>query len=90
MLIQNPSEGCSKTVQILAIQTPFEIQRLMWPGVYRAKTREAHASSSLLLSNLYLSDTKAYAPSIRALLGSAAIFCKEVVLKAHALLEHPM
>jgi len=39
------------------------------------------SSSSLLLSSLELSDTKVYAPQIRALLGTAAHFCEVVVLK---------
>jgi len=37
--------------------------------------------SSLLHSSLELSDTKVYEPYVRALLGTAAHFCKVVVLK---------
>ena len=51
----------------------------------RAHRREhlhrIYLSSSLLLSNLELSDTKVYEPYIRARLGTAAHFCKVVVLK---------
>ena len=39
-------------------------------------------TSSLLLSRLELSDTHVYEPKIRALLGTAAHFCKVVVLKS--------
>ena len=39
------------------------------------------SSSSLLLSSLELSDTKVYAPEIRALLGTASHFCEIGVLK---------
>ena len=39
------------------------------------------SSSSLLLSSLELSDTKVYEPEIRARLGTAAHFCKVVVLR---------
>jgi len=41
-----------------------------------------HASSSLLLSSLELSDAQMYEPSIRAILGSAAHFCEAIVLKS--------
>jgi len=41
----------------------------------------AWSSSSLLLSNLELSDTKVYESEIRALLGTASHFCEVVVLK---------
>jgi len=43
--------------------------------------RVSSSSSSLLLSSLELSDTKVYAPQIRARLGTAAHFCEVVVLK---------
>ena len=43
--------------------------------------------SSLLLSNLELSDTKVYAPEIRPRLGTAAHFCEVVVLKLPHLFE---
>ena len=36
------------------------------------------SASSCLLSSLELSDTKVYAPKIRALLGTAAHFCEVV------------
>jgi len=39
------------------------------------------SSSALLLSNLKLSDTNVYEPSIRARLGNAAHLCEVVVLK---------
>jgi len=39
------------------------------------------STSSLLLSSLELSDTKVYEPQIRALLGTASLFCEVVVLK---------
>ena len=42
------------------------------------------SSSSLLLSSLELSDTKVYAPQIRALLGTASHFCEVVVLRLRA------
>ena len=38
-------------------------------------------SSSLLFSSLDLSDTRVYEPYMRALLGTAKIFCEVVVLK---------
>ena len=38
-------------------------------------------SSSLFFSSLELSDTKVFEPQIRALLGTAAHFCKVRVLK---------
>ena len=41
----------------------------------------AEVSLSLLLSSLELSDTHVYAPSIRALLGTALCFCEVVALK---------
>jgi len=40
----------------------------------------ASSSSSLLLSSLELSDTKVYAPQIRALLGTDSHSCEVVVL----------
>ena len=51
--------------------------------VYAEKHVATHAevSSSVLLSSPELSDTKVYAPSIRARLGTTAHFCKVVVLK---------
>ena len=39
--------------------------------------------SYLLLSSLELSDTKVYAPQVRALLGTASHFCGVVVLLPH-------
>jgi len=44
----------------------------------------ASSASSLLLSSLELSDTKVYEPEIRALLRTAAHFCKVGVLKLSA------
>ena len=44
---------------------------------------QAEASSGSL-SSLELSDTKVYAPEIRARLGTSAHFCEEVVLKLGA------
>jgi len=46
-----------------------------------ARQRYAPSFFSLLLSRLELSDTKVYAPYIRARLGTAAHFCEVVVLK---------
>ena len=46
----------------------------------RPKACESSLSSSALLSSLELSDTQVYEPYIRALLGTAAHFCKVVVL----------
>ena len=52
-------------------------------------------SSSLLLSSLELSDTQAYEPQIRALLGTASNFCeyekqfrRGIVFEAHRLVYH--
>jgi len=47
----------------------------------RERESSNYFSSSLLLSSLELSDTKVYEPELRALLGSAAHFCKVVDLK---------
>jgi len=44
-------------------------------------THVLSSSSSLLLSSLEFSDTKVYRPSLRAHFGTAAHFCKVVVLK---------
>ena len=41
----------------------------------------SRTSSSSLLSSLGSSDTSVYEPGIRALLGTAALLCKEVFLK---------
>jgi hypothetical protein len=49
---------------------PIHHSGVVWPS-----------SSSLLLLNLELSDTKVYEPSIRTLLGTASHFCELVVLK---------
>ena len=48
----------------------------------------AEVSLSLLLSSLELSDTNVYAPSIRALLGTALCFCEVVVLPLFLLSIH--
>jgi len=48
------------------------------PEMFR---RRSSSLSSLLLSRLELSDTKAYEPQIRALLGTASHFCRVIVLK---------
>jgi len=47
----------------------------------RALRVRREKSSSLLLSSLELSDTKVYAPQMRARLGTAAHFCEVVILK---------
>jgi len=43
---------------------------------------------SLLLSSLELSDTTIYEPLMRALLGTAAPFCRVVVLKLKSVVAH--
>ena len=54
-----------------AAERSLDVRRAL---VHRAGVREAF-SSSVLLSSLGLSDTKVYAPEIRALLGTASHVC---------------
>ena len=76
-----PSRICPKNEREREVRSHLRHSQLKQSTRHAQLPEDAFSS---LFSSLELSDTKVYKPQIRALLGTAAHLCKEVVLKLRA------
>ena len=88
LLVRRPDSGRDRLPAVVTTRAPgicgpggpFSI-----PQNLNFELPASSSSSSLLISSLELSDTKVYEHQIRALLGTAAYFCKVVEFRATCL-----